>query len=247
MASGVGETFQRETMYIRGKMGGSGLGWANKPDAYKEYPDAPMIRLNSPRLKGGASLWAALKQRHSVRAYRSRSIDKSALSQLLWAAQGITHKANNHSLRTAPSAGGLYPIETYLIVHDVTDIEPGLYHYAVREHALEQLHRGDLSVQAARAALDQRIAHDANVVFVWAAVFARSRWKYKQRSFRYICLDAGHIAQNVALAAVAIGLGSCQIAALYDDKANELLGIDSESESVIYMTAVGQESGGASS
>jgi SagB-type dehydrogenase family enzyme len=85
------------------------------------------------------------------------------------------------------------------------------------------------------------MAHEANVVFVWSAIFERSKWKYKQRAYRYIYLDTGHIAQNVALAAVALGLGSCHIGALYDEEANALLGIEDEGESVIYMTAVGRE------
>jgi len=88
---------------------------------------------------------------------------------------------------------------------------------------------------------DQETAYCAHVVFVWTAVFERSKWKYKQRAYRYIYLDAGHIAQNVALSAVALGLGSCQIGALYDDEANALLGVDGVHESTIYMTAVGRE------
>lgn len=80
----------------------------------------------------------------------------------------------------------------------------------------------------------------ADVVFIWSAVFDRSKWKYKQRAYRYIYLDAGHIAQNLALAAVALGLGSCQIAAIYDDEANDLPGLDGTGESVIYMSVVGR-------
>jgi len=155
------------------------------------------------------------------------------LSQMLWAAQGITRVIRDFGLRTAPSAGALYPVETYLVVHSVEGIEPGVYHYAVETHELDQLQVGDFRAVVARAALDQKIAYRANVVFVWTAVFERSKWKYKQRAYRYLYLDAGHIAQNVALAAVALGLGSCQIAALYDDEANALLGVDGVDESVI--------------
>jgi SagB-type dehydrogenase family enzyme len=109
----------------------------------------------------------------------------------------------------------------------------------VEPHQLEQLAQGDVRLKVARAALDQEVAYDANAVFIWTAVFERSKWKYKQRAYRYVYLDAGHSAQNIALAAVALGLGSCQIAAIYDDEANELLGVDGISESTIYMTAVG--------
>ena len=126
------------------------------------------------------------------------------------------------------------------MIHDVEGIEPGVYHYGIEKHELDQLQTGDFQMEITRAALDQQIAAWANVVFVWTAVFGRSKWKYKQRAYRYVYLDAGHIAQNVALAAVAVGLGSCQIAALYDDEANALLGVDGVEESAIYMTVVGR-------
>jgi SagB-type dehydrogenase family enzyme len=131
-------------------------------------------------------------------------------------------------------------VETYLAIHDVEGIEPGVYHYAVGKHELDQLKVGDFRTEIARAALDQEIAYLANVVFVWTAVFERAKWKYRQRAYRYVYLDAGHIAQNVALAAVALGLGSCQIAALYDEEANRLLDVDGANESTIYMTVVGR-------
>ena len=131
-------------------------------------------------------------------------------------------------------------METYLVVNSVEGIEPGVYHYAVQDHALEQLRAGDFRQAITRAALDQGMAARANVVFVWTAVFPRSKWKYLQRAYRYVYLDAGHVAQNVALAAVALGLGSCQIAALYDDESNTLLGVDGMQESTIYMTVVGR-------
>jgi SagB-type dehydrogenase family enzyme len=160
----------------------------------------------------------------------------------LWSSQGITREIQGFALRTAPSAGALYPVETYLVINNVSEIEAGVYHYAVESHELEELRRGDFRIAVARAALDQEIAYRAPVVFIWTAIFERSLWKYKERAYRYVYLDAGHIAQNVALSAVALNLGSCQIAALYDEEANELLGVDGRDESTIYMTVVGKES-----
>jgi SagB-type dehydrogenase family enzyme len=151
----------------------------------------------------------------------------------------VTATQHGYALRTAPSAGALYPIETYVIVHAVETIAPGIYHYDVRAHALEQIKTGDFRLAVAQAALDQDMAYEAGLVFVWTALFQRSKWKYGQRAYRYVYLDAGHIAQNVALAAVALGLGSCQIGALYDDEVNALLGVDGKTESTIYMTVVG--------
>ena len=247
MSQQIGERFQQETEYVRGKLTGQKLDWASKPELYKTYPDVPRVRLDPPKLNGGRPLWTVLGRRRSVRAYSGGQVTREQLSQLLWATQGITYERGGFSFRTAPSAGALYPIETYVAVHTVEGIQAGLYHYAIRDHALEQLRLGDIRLETARAALDQRIAQDADVVFVWSAVFQRSKWKYRQRAYRYIYLDAGHIAQNLALAAVSLGLGSCQIAALYDNEANNLLQLDGTSEGVIYMSAVGapaDDSGG---
>jgi SagB-type dehydrogenase family enzyme len=109
----------------------------------------------------------------------------------------------------------------------------------VAAHALEKLKSGSFNKQLARAALDQDFLAEAAVVFIWTAIFARSSWKYRQRAYRYIYLDAGHIAENLALAAVACHLGSCQVGAFYDEEINALLGLDGREESTIYLSAVG--------
>jgi SagB-type dehydrogenase family enzyme len=211
-----------------------------KPAAYKTYPSAPRIALPAPETADGIGIWEIMARRRSERRYVDAALEPAELSQLLWAAQGVTATGYGVKFRTAPSAGALYPVETYVVVHAAEEVEPGIYHYVVGDHELEQLEIGDFRRSSARAALDQEIAYRANVVFVWTAVFARSKWKYRQRAYRYIYLEAGHIAQNVALAAVALGLGSCQIGALYDDEANALLGVDGEEESTIYVTSVGR-------
>lgn len=240
MVDNIGDQFQMDTKYERGKLRGGGLDWANKPDTYKRYPGAKRLALPPPQTAGGTDLWDVLATRRSVRRFQSAPLTQAELSQLLWAAQGITRRAEGYGFRTAPSAGALYPVETYLVLHSVEGVESGVYHYAVETHELEQLRSGDYRLEVAGAALDQGMAAQGNVVFVWTAVFARSKWKYRQRAYRYVYLDAGHIAANVALAAVALGLGSCQVGALYDDEANALLGIDGEEESTIYMTVVGR-------
>jgi len=241
MREGVGDIFQSETKYVRGKLPGGGLDWRSKPEQYKQYRAAPRVALPPPSFERAVSIWEVIKKRRSVRDFKEEFIPVSHLSQMLWACQGITLKMQGIGLRTTPSAGALYPVETYLVVHRVSDLTPGIYHYAVETHELEELQLGDFSIQIARAALDQEVAYYANVVVVWTAIFDRSTWKYRQRAYRYIYLDAGHIAQNVALSAVALGLSSCQIAALYDGEVNELLGVDGEKESTIYMTVVGKE------
>ena len=107
-------------------------------------------------------------------------------------------------------------------------------------HLLEQLATRDLRAEVAAAALDQPVAADAAAVFVWTAVFGRSRWKYRERAYRYVYLDAGHIAAHVSLAAVALGLATCQLAAFYDDELNALVGVDGRTEGAVYLTVVGR-------
>jgi SagB-type dehydrogenase family enzyme len=110
--------------------------------------------------------------------------------------------------------------------------------------ALERLVVADLRLPLANAALGQGLCADAQAVFVWTAVVERSRWKYGERFARYVLLDAGHIAGNVALAATALGLGTCQIAAFFDEEAATLLGVDPDVEPVVYMSTVGRPPGG---
>lgn len=239
MKETIGDLFQQETKYIRGELSGRPLLWHNKPKFYKQYPEAPKTKLATAAAEGGTSLWTVIGKRRSVRSFRDSPLSKQDLSQLLWATQGITKRDRGFEFRTCPSAGALYPVETYLFVHNVEDIEAGIYHYNIPHHNLEQLRKGDFRLEIAQAALDQDMAFGADVVFVWTALFARAKWKYEQRAYRYVYLDAGHIAQNLALAAVGLNLGSCQIAALYDEEVNSLLAIDGKEESVLYMSVVG--------
>ena len=238
MTPDIGDEFYIGTKYERGKLPKHNLDWSTKPPVYKEYPDAHRIPLSSPDIENGPGLWAVLSKRRSKRAYNVQPISQKELSQMLWATQGVSAKVSGSALRTAPSAGALYPIETYLFINRVIGIEPGLYHYSIEAHELELLKEGDTSKAVRAGALDQQLAETAAVVFIWAAVFQRSKWKYLQRAYRYVFLDAGHIAQNLALAAEALGLGSCQIGALYDDELNNLLDLDGVEESVIYMSSV---------
>lgn len=238
MNDDFGRIFQEKTKYRRGQLGG--LSRTEKwPGRYKRYPGVPRIILPSPEPGGKLSLWECLSRRRSIRSFKNLPLPLETLSLLLWACQGITAREFGFELRTAPSAGALYPIETYLSAHRINDLEPGIYHYDVTAHALEKIKDGDFSQAIARAALDQDFLAEAAVVFIWTALFARSSWKYRQRAYRYIYLDAGHIAENLALAAVACKLGSCQIGAFYDEEVNTLIGVDGQEESTIYLSAVG--------
>ena len=238
MRVGIGDEFHRTTKYIRGKMGGGYLDWSKKPRAYKHYVNSIKIKLPFPKQVEIVSVDEAIRKRRSIRAFSQQPMSIEQLSYLLWASTGIQRKEGGYEFRTAPSAGALYPIETYLITNNVKDLEKALYHYSIKSHLLEELERGDFSRSIARAALGQEMFLNAAAIFVWTAIFDRSKWKYKQRAYRYVYLDAGHIAQNLALSATSIGLGSCQVGAFYDDEVNEVVDVDGEEESAIYLSVV---------
>jgi SagB-type dehydrogenase family enzyme len=128
----------------------------------------------------------------------------------------------------------------------VDSLEQGIYHYRVHKHELELLRSGNYSREVRGGALDQAMVEAAPVVFIWTGVFQRSKWKYLQRAYRYVFLDAGHIAQNLAIAAQALKLGTCQVGAIYDEEINSLLEIDGLEESVIYMSTLGRPRRGSS-
>ncbi|MBN1882261.1 MAG: SagB/ThcOx family dehydrogenase [Deltaproteobacteria bacterium] len=235
----IGKKFQQETKYIRDHIPAGFYEHDAPAPPFKSYPNARKITLPPPIHSDGPGVWDVMMNRRSARAYGSDEISSENLSQLLWAGQGITADYHGFLLRTAPSAGALYPIETYVGVSNVRNVPKGLYHYDVRTADLSQIVTGDVSKQLSEAALGQRMVENAAVVFIWTAVFARSRVKYRDRGYRYVYLDCAHTAQNVLLAVTALGLSACPIAALYDEEINTLLGIDGETESVLYMASIG--------
>lgn len=209
------------------------------PEPFKEYKNAPLIFLPAPTVGGGEPIWDTLRKRRSKRRYSNGYISQKDLSQLLWATQGITGRVSGFLLRTAPSAGALYPIETYLWVHKVEDLSMGIYHFNIKKFCLELIFGGNYALRLKEACLGQHMLSTCSVVFIWTAVIDRCRIKYGERAFRYIFMDVGHICQNLYLAATAMGLGCCAIGAFYDDEINKMLGINGINESVVYLATVG--------
>lgn len=208
------------------------------PSPYKTYPEAKVIKLPRPEYQG-IILEDALRKRRSVRSYSSKAITMSQLSQLLFAAQGITAKMSGMSLRSVPSAGALYPFEIYAVVNNIEDLPRGIYHYSISDHALELIKEGDFRKEISDAGLRQNMLGNACVTFVLSAFFDRTRSKYGERGIRYVYIEAGHISQNICLQAVSLGLGSVSVGAFFDDKMNRLIGIDGQKEAVIYLQPVG--------
>jgi len=235
----IGDRFQRATRHSREGMDGWRPGGGGYPGYVKHFTDAPSVRLPRVHDRGGPSLWTAMGTRRSRRSFTSEPLSLEHLSQLCWAAQGVTAETHGLPLRTTPSAGGLYPIETYVVANRATGLERGVYHYFPIDHALERLAEGDYSEAVAHAALDQRMCARAPAVFIWTAIVQRSRMKYGARCYRYIYLDAGHVGHSVALAAEGLGLGYCAVGAFYDDEVAELVGADGEGEFAAYLACVG--------
>ena len=231
----IGHRFQQGTKYARP----SYLSKSSEKPA--ETVTAETISLPFPSLEDGPNFWKVLQKRRSIREYTPAPLPLKDLSSLLWATQGVTEKAFSAWYRTAPSAGALHPIDTYLVVNRIEGLHPGIYFLDVAGFLLEMRKKGDFSLPIARAALEQEMARAAAVVFVWVAVIERSRQKYRQRAYRYIYLDCGHIAQNLYLAASAMNLGCCGIAAFFDDEINDLVGVDGHEETAIYLATVGKK------
>jgi SagB-type dehydrogenase family enzyme len=234
----IGDKYHKLTKYYRNRFN-DGPDWSLQPDQYKSYPDNPKIVLTKIKSIKTENLDYTLKNRRSIRIFSENPLSIENFSYLLWASTGIQRKEHGFEFRTAPSAGALYPIETYIVVNKVEKIPKGVYHYNIKNHNLEEIKKGNYGGAISEAALNQAMCYDAPAVFVWTAVFNRSKCKYGERAYRYIYLDAGHIAENLALSATSIGLGTCQIAALYDDEVNQIIDVDGLLESTIYMSVVG--------
>lgn len=199
---------------------------------------AATIKLPAPRLTSSTSVEEAISKRRSVRQYNDSALSLSELSQLLWAAQGITDTIRG--LRTAPSAGALYPLELYAVVGNVTGIAPGIYKYKCRTHELETVLPGDARKELAAAALGQSAITQAAVDIVWTAVYERCAKKYQERAELYVPIEVGHSAENVLLQATALNLGAVVMGAFYEDKVQGVLKSPRD-ERALYIMPVGRK------
>lgn len=204
------------------------------PDNRMDYP-VRSIALPTPRLESGCSLEAALQRRRSVRAFGDEPLALAEAAQLAWAAQGVT---SADGLRSAPSAGALYPIELYLAARNVDGLAPGVYKYLPEVHRLRQWVEGDHGRELASGALNQDFVKRAAVVLVFAAVETRTTDKYHERGTRYVHIEIGHAAENVLLQAVALGLSAVVVGAFDDDQVSKSLQMPG-TEQALYLIPVG--------
>jgi SagB-type dehydrogenase family enzyme len=193
------------------------------------------VQLPQPRTTGSVSVEEALHRRRSIRTFRSDSVDLGVVSQLLWAAQGMS---GDRGLRTAPSAGALYPLEVFLVAGAVEGLPAGIYRYRPAGHRLERVRAGDHRGEIARGALGQAWMADAPLTILVAAVFSRTRARYGDRGDRYVHMEVGHAAQNIYLQAEALELGTTVVGAFRDDAVARAAALRTE-ESPMVLLPVG--------
>ena len=242
--TGIGREFMEKTKYQHLAPSHQDLGLPQPPlqvavpaDAvFIELPPIEQIKVKEMDLR------TAMAARRSRRKYARPGLTLAELAYLLWSTQGVQQVTDRPStLRPVPSAGARHALETYLLINRVEGLEPGLYRYVALGHKLLAVDLGaQLAWEIARAAGDQPFLAESAVTFLWAVDIYRMTWRYGERGYRYILLDAGHVCQNLYLASTAIDCGVCAVAAFDDDELNKLLGLDGEQHFVVYLAAVGK-------
>ena len=208
---------------------------------YKSYPRMPKIELpkNFPDL---GKFENVLKNRHSTREFNTgKELTLNQLSTLLYFSAGVKSNNANPNLvrRFYPSGGARYPLEIYLGIKKVDEIDSGIYHYNVKEHLLENI-GGSEYLNELLPALYYPWSRDAAVIFILTAAWDRNFIKYKDRGYRIVLMEAGHLAQNLALTAAALNIGCCNLVGFHDKKINEILDIENSDESTLYMAVLGE-------
>ncbi|MEW5767205.1 MAG: SagB/ThcOx family dehydrogenase [bacterium] len=212
------------------KTGGDKVLWKKEEASSSRighYSERDKIVLPPPKTSGLVSVEAAIAKRRSERDFSTQAVEVEKLSQLLWAAQGITDEVGGFK-RAAPSAGALYPLELFIIIGQVSALEPGLYHYLPFLHKLELIESGDLRGRLARAALSQQFIAAAPLSIVITAEYERVTGKYGQRGVTYTHIEVGHVGENLFLQAEALGLATVPVGAFYDEPVSQLLKLSSD-------------------
>ena len=194
------------------------------------------IKLPQPKYTSTVSVEKALLERRSVRSFKNEPLTVEEISQLLWAAQGIT---NERGYRTAPSAGALYPLEVYIVAGNVSGLADGIYRYVPDGHELMRIQKGDKRAELCNAALMQSFIRECPINIVFSAVYERITGKYGERGIRYAQIEVGHAGQNVYLQAVSLNLGTVAVGAFVDSEVKKVMGMK-DGEYPLYIMPVGR-------
>jgi len=199
---------------------------------------ADEISLPAPAKTGTLSVEAAMAQRRSVRELTESAVTLNQLSQLLWAAQGITDEKGLK--RTAPSAGAKYPIEIFIVAGNVDGLASGIYRYRPQTHSLALVKKGDARAALCDEAVSQEWVRTAPLDLIITAVFERTRVKYGDRAERYVHIEVGAVAENVYLQAESLGLATTFVGAFTDEGVKKVLGLGDEAPLGIMPIGVGK-------
>lgn len=213
-------------------LGGAMFNLFKSQDRPSKMNSAEFITLPQPILDSDTSIEKALLDRRSIRDYTAESLSVSEISQLLWAAQGITRPGG---YRTAPSAGALYPLEVFLVSGQVDDLDAGVYRYLPEEHGLDLILSGDIREELSAAALGQDAIRNAPAAMVITGIFERTMVKYGNRGIQYVHMEVGSAAENVYLQAESLRLGTVFIGAFHDDQVSQLLNLDGQEQPLCIM------------
>jgi SagB-type dehydrogenase family enzyme len=203
-----------------------------------------IYQLPEPRYDSDVSVEETMANRRSRRDFKDQALTSAEISQILWAAYGITKPYDEPAflrggLKTAPSAGARYPLEIYLLAGNITDIPVGLYRYIPEGHKLKKIHHRDIRSDLYKAALEQAMIKEAPADLVYTAIFERTTSKYGERGKdRYVPMDIGHSAENVYLQSIALGMGTCAVGAFNDTEVKEVLDLQ-EKEEPMYIMPIG--------
>ncbi|MCL6588512.1 MAG: SagB/ThcOx family dehydrogenase [Firmicutes bacterium] len=217
-----------------------------QPPLEKPYdPSGAIISLPKPDPAAATqnNLYACLKKRRSVRKYSGEPLSLEELSFLLWATQGVQRVfgANYATYRPVPSAGARHPFETYLAIHRVVGVNPGIYRYLALSHRLLYLFTDPgAAAKLAAFTMGQSYAGECAVAFLWSCIPERGEWRYSQAAHKTMLIDAGHLCQNLYLAGEAAGCGVCAIGAYDQEALDSFLGLDGEDEFIVYIGLVGK-------
>jgi SagB-type dehydrogenase family enzyme len=240
----AGRDFMKATYYEQISESPQDQGEPQPPLELPLPPEAALIPLPAPAELHlpEIELRDAIERRRSVRRYKKQALTLAELSYLLWLTQGVKETSKRPAtLRTVPSAGARHAFETYLLINIVEGLEPSLYRFAASQHALLRLESSsNIREDITSACFDQRQVFESAATFIWVAVTERMTWRYVERGYRYLHLDAGHVCQNLYLAAEAIDCGVCAIAAFDDEKIHSALDVDGENLFVIYLASLGK-------
>ena len=246
MKNNSGHEFMVKTRYKNISSSPQNSGTVPQPPLELPVPEgAELIALPNPSefSMPEMDLRTAIETRRTVRAYSESPLSLEELSYLLWVSQGVKRVSRRPSTaRTVPSAGARHAFETYLLVNRVTGLESGLYRYAAIENGLLRLDvPADIAERIAHDCLEQPQITNSAATFIWVAVVERMYWRYVERRYRYLHLDAGHVCQNLALGAEQVDSGICPIAAFDDEMLNATLGLDGEEMFVVYLASLGKK------